>query len=275
MAPEELVDIHNVLHDGGWCQVLSQQVEDMREAAIGNQVLVLLLQLSAHLVHVHRIVCDKRPYLTPIGSLSTRLRVLEHSLTGRCSLVGGPCVLGIHKVAFPVTDYWCGDDWVVLDWAPSILLHGDGLVVEKLLHDDLVLVMALVEKFVAHCLSGRWLITWMKTGHQGLEEGMFNDAEWQASPIQGLEEGMFNDAEWQATFIQELSNQVIQVIFGSCWSCTTWLLRSAWCFLAGGGLGPNWRAAGRLACWAGVGWETGTGAGSHTAFCWGSLAVAH
>ena len=43
MVPEELVDLHNVLHDEGWCQVLSQQVEDMREAAIGNQVLVLLL----------------------------------------------------------------------------------------------------------------------------------------------------------------------------------------------------------------------------------------
>ena len=62
MVPEELVDLHNVLHDGGWCQVLSQQVEGMREAAIGNQVLVLLLQLSAHLVHVLSIVCDKRPY---------------------------------------------------------------------------------------------------------------------------------------------------------------------------------------------------------------------
>ena len=58
MVPEELVDLHNVLHDGGWCQVLSQQVEDMRESAIGNQVLVLLLQLSAHLVHVLSIVCN-------------------------------------------------------------------------------------------------------------------------------------------------------------------------------------------------------------------------
>ena len=33
--------------------------------------------------------------------------------------------------------------WLGLDWAPAILLHGDGLVVEKLLHDGLVLVMAL------------------------------------------------------------------------------------------------------------------------------------
>ncbi len=73
VVPEELVDLHNVLHDEGWCQVLSQQVDDMREAAIGNQVLHLLLQLSAHLDLVLSIVCDKRPYLTPIGSLSTRL----------------------------------------------------------------------------------------------------------------------------------------------------------------------------------------------------------
>ena len=102
---EELVDLHNVLHDGDWCQVLSQQVEDMREATIGNQVLVLLLQLFAHLVHVLNIVCDQRPYLTSIGSVSMRLGVLEHSLTGLCSLVGGTCVLGIHKVVFPVTDY--------------------------------------------------------------------------------------------------------------------------------------------------------------------------
>ena len=89
MVPEELVDLHNVLHDGDWCQVLSQQVEDMREAATGNQVLVLLLQLSAHLVHVLSIVWDKRPYITPTGSLSMRLRVLERSLTGLGSLVGG------------------------------------------------------------------------------------------------------------------------------------------------------------------------------------------
>ena len=82
MVPEELVDLHNVLHDGGWCQV-----EDMREAAIGNQVLVHLFQLSAHLVHVLSIVSDKRPYLTPIGSLSMILRVLKHSLTGLCSLL--------------------------------------------------------------------------------------------------------------------------------------------------------------------------------------------
>ena len=38
MVPEELVVLHYVLHDGGWCQVWSQQVEGMGEAAIGNQV---------------------------------------------------------------------------------------------------------------------------------------------------------------------------------------------------------------------------------------------
>ena len=97
MVPEELPDLHNVLHDGGWCQVLSQQVADMREAALGNQVLVVFLQLSAHLVHVLSIVCDKIPYLTPIGSLSMSLRVLEHSLTGLCSLVGGTSVLASTK----------------------------------------------------------------------------------------------------------------------------------------------------------------------------------
>ena len=68
MVPEELVDLHNVFHDGDWCQVLSQQVEDMRESAIGNQVRILLLQLSTHLVHVLSIVCDKRPYLISIES---------------------------------------------------------------------------------------------------------------------------------------------------------------------------------------------------------------
>ena len=97
MVPEELVDLHNVLHHGGWCQVLSQQVEDMREAAIGNQVRILLLQLSAHLVHILSIVCDKRPYLTSIGSLSMRLTVLEHSPTGLCSLVVVPVSLASTK----------------------------------------------------------------------------------------------------------------------------------------------------------------------------------
>ena len=64
VVPEELVDLHNVLHDGGWCQVLSQQVEDMREAARGNQVLVLLLQLSAHLVLALSVTKD-RPIFHP------------------------------------------------------------------------------------------------------------------------------------------------------------------------------------------------------------------
>ena len=57
------------------------------------------------------------------------------------------------------------------------------LLLRSCVNDGLVLVMTLVEKFGAHCLSGRWLITWTKTGHLGLEDGMFNDAEWQATPI--------------------------------------------------------------------------------------------
>ena len=80
------------------------------------------------------------------------------------------------------------------------MLHGDGPVVEKLFHDDLVLVMALAEKLVAHMLVWKVADNLDETGHQGLEEGMFNDAEWKATPI------------------QELSNLFIQVIFGSCWS---------------------------------------------------------
>ena len=81
--------------------------------------------------------------------------------------------------------------------------------------------MALVEKFAAHCLSGRWLITWTKTGHQGLEKEMFNDAEWQATPIQEFSNLVIQvtySSCWSLHLIQELSNQVIQVIFGSCWS---------------------------------------------------------